>query len=156
MSCTSYVGRRYLSLAVTVVDVYFDAVESTTAGQQDLVGDFRATVDEQLDALEANQLEAIEAVEGNAQEGSESVDELFERCIVALDEQFEAVLDTHAAAEDQTLAVFEGVEDNLEELQTEFETQFAQLEAQVTELQQHVEAVGDDTERSRGEDGRYN
>ncbi|WP_121743582.1 hypothetical protein [Natronorubrum halophilum] len=149
-------NERSYDAVRTVVDVYFDAVESTTPGQQDLLGDFRATVDEQLDAIEANQAEAIEAVEANAQEGSESVDELFERVIVALDEQFEAVLDAHAGVEDQTLAVFEGVEDNLEELQAEFETQFAQPEAQVTELQQHVEAVGDDTERSRGEDGRYN
>ncbi|WP_265111105.1 hypothetical protein [Halosolutus halophilus] len=149
-------NERSYDAVRTVVDVYFDAVESTTPGQQEILGDFRATVDEQLDATEANQAEAIEAVEANAQEGSESVDELFERVIVALDEQFEAVLDAHAGVEDQTLAVFEGIEDNLEELQAEFETQFAQLEAQVTELQQHVEAVGDDTERSRGEDGRYN
>lgn len=149
-------NERSYDAVRTVVDVYFDAVESTTPGQQEILGDFRATVDEQLDATEANQAEAIEAVEANAQEGSESVDELFERVIVALDEQFEAVLDAHAGVEDQTLAVFEGIEDNLEELQAEFETQFAQLEAQVTEHQQHVEAVGDDTERSRGEDGRYN
>ena len=149
-------NKRSYGAVRTVVDGYFDAVESTTPGQQDLLSDFRATVDEQLDAIEANQAEAIEAVEANAQEGSESVDELFGRVIVALDEQFEAVLDAHAGVEDQTLAVFEGFEGNLEELQAEFETQFAQFEAQVTELQQHVEAVGDDTERSRGVDGRYN
>lgn len=149
-------NERSYDAVRTVVDMYFDAVESTTPGQQDLLGDFRTTVDEQLDALEANQVEAIEAVEANAQEGSESVDELFERVIVALNEQFEAVLDAHAGVEDQTVEAVEDLEDNLEELQAEFETQFAQFEAQATELQQHVEAVGDDTERSRGEDGRYN
>ena len=142
--------------ARTVVDVYFDAVKSTTPGQQELLGDFRATVDEQLDTLEANQLEAIEAVEGNAQKRSESADKLFENVIVALDEQFEAFLDAHMEAEDKILKVFEGGEDNLEVLQAEFETQLEQSEDQVTEHQQSVEGRRDDTERSRGTDGRYN
>lgn len=113
----------------TVVDVYFDTVESTMPGQQDLLSDFRATVNEQLDDLEANQLEAIEVMEGNVQVGSETVNELCERLIVALDEQFEAVLDAHKNAEDQTFEIFEGLEG---------------------------EEVDDDSEPSRGKDGRYN
>jgi len=137
-------NERSYDAVRTVVDVYFDAIESTTPGQQDLLGDFRTTVDEQLDALEANQVEAIESIEANAQEGSESVEELSERVIVALDEQFEAVLDAHADVEEQTAEAFEGFEGDLEELQAEFETQVAQFEEQATELQRHVEDMHDD------------
>ena len=123
------VNERYYDAIRTVVDVNFDTVESTMPGQQDLLSDFRASVNEQLDALEANQLEALEVIEGNAQVGSETVDELCERLIVSLDEQFEAVLDAHKDAEDQTFEVFEGLEG---------------------------EEVDEDSERSRGKDGRYN
>jgi predicted flap endonuclease-1-like 5' DNA nuclease len=137
-------NERSYDAVRTVVDGYFDAVESTTPGQQDLLGDFRATVDEQLDALEADQIEAIEAVEANAQQGGEPADELFEGIIVALDEQFEAVLNAHADVEEQTVEAFEGFEGNLAELQDQFETQTAQFEEQVTELQQHVEDMHDE------------
>jgi predicted flap endonuclease-1-like 5' DNA nuclease len=137
-------NERSYNAVRTVVDTYFDAVESTTPGQQDLLGDFRTTIDEQLDALEANQAEAIETIEANAQDGSESVDELFERITVALDKQSEAVLGAHADVEEQTVEAVEDLEGNLEELQAEFETQGAQFEEQVTELQQHVEDMHDD------------
>lgn len=136
----------------SAVDVYFDALESMSPAQQDLLVDFRRTVDEQLDSLEANQLEAIETIEANVKDGNESAEELLEEFVAALDEQFEAVLDGHGDVEDQTVQAFDGFEENLEELQAAFEAQseevsehlaaqLEQFEAQVADAQQQVEDV---------------
>lgn len=89
-------NERSYDAVRTVVDGYFDAVESTTPGQQDLLGDFRATVDEQLDALEANQLEAVEAFEG------------FEGNLAELQAEFETQL---AQFEEQVTELQQHVED---------------------------------------------
>jgi predicted flap endonuclease-1-like 5' DNA nuclease len=134
-------NERSYDAVRTVVDGYFDAVESTMDDQHDQLDDVRAAVDEHLDVLEANQADAIEAVEANAQDGNEAVDELFEQVIEAMDAQFEAVLDAHAGTESQTVEAIDGFEDTLEELQGEFETRFEQFEAQVTELEQHVQGL---------------
>lgn len=136
----------------TVGDVYFDAVESAMPGQQDLLADVRAAVDDQLDTLEATQVETIEAVETNVQEASAAADDSRAEFITALDEQFEAVLDAHEAIEAQTVEAFDGVEGDLEALQAEFEAhseeaaeqseaQLKQFTEQLAELQQQIADV---------------
>lgn len=136
----------------TVGDVYFDAVESAMPGQQDLLVDVRATVDDQLDTLEATQVETIETFETNVQEASASADDRRAEFITALDEQFEAVLDAHEAVEAQTVEAFDGFEGDLEALQAEFEahseeaaeqfeSQLEQFTEQLAELHEQVADV---------------
>lgn len=145
--------RSYDALR-TVVDVYFDALETAMPGQQDALGEFRDAVDEQFDALEADQTEAIETLEANVREGSESADDLLEEFVAVLDEQFEAVLDAQADIEDQTVEAVEGFEGNLEELRTEFEAQLEQFEEQAAEMadtpDQQGEAAGESLEAIDG------
>lgn len=139
----------------TLVDSYFEAVDATMPGQQDLLDDLRTTFDDQLDTLEATQVEAIEAVEANVQDGNELTEELLEEFVETLDEQFETMLEANADVEEQTVEAVRDVEGNIEELQAEFEAQseeiaenfqayLDQFQAQVAEVQQEVEAVTDE------------
>lgn len=125
-------------------DVYFDALDAVSP-QPDLVADFRATVDKQLDTLENNHAEAIETVEANAQESSAAAEEAIEEFLAALDEQVDALLEAHAEVEGQTVEALEGLEAALADLQAEFEDRGGevaiQIEEQVTEIQQQVEDV---------------
>lgn len=117
----------------TVVDAYFDSVEAVTPGQQDLLADVRAAVDEQLDALEASHVEAVETVEANVQEEGEIAAELGAELVAVLDEQFEAVLSAHEDVEAQTLEAVEG-----------FEAQLEAFEAQVEDVREQVEDATDE------------
>jgi len=107
------------------VDAYFGVVESAMSAQTELLDDARAAVDEQLDTLEATQVDAIEAFEGSV---DNEADELVEEFVAALDRGFEAALDAHEDVEAQTVEAFEGVEGNLEELQAEYEEQVAEIQ----------------------------
>jgi hypothetical protein len=116
-------NERSYEAVHTVVDAYFSAVESAVPGQEELFGDVRAVVDEQLDTLEAAQVEALEAFEANVDD--ESTDELVEEFVAAIDDGVEAALETHEEVEARTVEAFDGFADSLEEV----EEQLVELDA---------------------------
>lgn len=145
------VNERSFEALSTFVDVYFDAVGAAAPGGQELVADYRAAVDDQIETLETNQVDALETFEANVREGSEAADELTEEFLATLDEQFEAVLAAHEDAEAETVEALDEVEDAVDEVFEEFDAlseEFAAafedaIEQSVAQFETGATAVGE-------------
>lgn len=133
-------SERSFEALATFVDVYFEAVGATTPGGDDLLADYRAAVDRQLETLAENQDEALEAFEANVREGGDVADDLTAEFLAALDEQFAEILAANEDVEAETVEAVEGVEDGLAALVEEFETQAEEVaDAFEAALEQSVE-----------------
>ena len=126
----------------TVFDSYFDALEAVTPSQQPITDNFRTSVDDHLTTVKANHEEMIDSLEASVKEGSDERAAVLEGLVSLLDEQVEIVLDAHEGLEAETIDVVEHIEGEFAELEEAFEGQFEQFEAQLAELQTHIDEVG--------------
>ena len=147
--------QRSQDLVRTGFDTYFDAVESAVPGDQEIVTEFRETIEERLDTLEGSQLDAVDAFEQNLEEGTDAVDELLEDFLESLDEQIASLLESHEEIEDQTVDALETLEEQIADPQDELEERreavSGQLEEQIDDLSGQLEE-GTDTLQGRIED----
>jgi len=120
---------RGFETAHSMVDAYFDALESAMPGDDaSVLEDVHGMMVDQLDAAETTQNEALEAFEASVEDSMKLTDENLEAFVEALDEQVDAMLEVHGDVETETLAAVE-----------DFETSLEDLQAQVTEMQQQID-----------------
>lgn len=132
---------RSYEAAHTMLDVYFDALESMMPSDRTTVlEDVHDTMVEQLDTLETNQSDALDTFEATVQDATDVTDEGLEAFVAALDEQLDTLLELHGDVETQTLESVDEFEGNLE-----------RIEAQVEEIQNRIEDASGDIADSTGE-----